>query len=139
MRLLTKTLAMVNQEEQSAIKLILILTVLFFTCCKPTKPQVDKNKDYEIKRYEANGVGNVVVLRYFDHENHNRPIPYSFAIVNDIMEKDSIIQVVARSVKLNLKISVHAKETILIENLEVGKGDSIVVNAYLRDSKTIFH
>lgn len=132
----------VRNVHNRTLIFFIILVLMLFCGCKAIvieKSEFVNENGYNIlKNKTSDGMGCYLLFKYFDFEKNSERIPFSFVIVNDLIVKDSIIQLLPESRGFDIKISVHSKETVLINDLKLLKGDSIVINAYLRDSYTSF-
>jgi hypothetical protein len=116
--------------------------MILFLGCKSTIIEQNQSKEHSYyilnKFQKQNNLGKTVVLRFYDYENNNRPIPVYFAIINGIVLKDSIYSFASELQEVSIKTSVHLKKDLLIEKLKLNNGDSIIVNAHLVNHNTVF-
>lgn len=144
MLLLMKIRAMVVHSVLNVLKsgCTVFLLMILFLGCKSTIIEQNQSKEhsyYTLDKFQKqNNLGKTVVLRFYDYENNNRPIPVYFAIINGIVLKDSIYSFASELQEVSIKTSVHLKKDLLIEKLKLNKGDSIIVNAHLVNHNTVF-
>ena len=136
----------VKPKVRNASKVLLFVATILFGC-KASK--VDGNnfqgcKDcYDVKRFakkDKDAYESTILFNYYDFHKKNQIIPFrfvGFVIIDDFVFRDSIVEIHPRDGQVDVLISTHLKETILIKDLKVSKGDSIVIDAYLKDSETI--
>ena len=94
---------------------------------------------YEIERFKTwDGNGQILNIQLFDFKDKTKRYPFRFAFVNGIAIKDSLVMVAADTETVSIELSQILKHSVKVQGLQLTKGDSLVVKAYLKDSNTIF-
>ena len=122
---------MVNQmlKGKNVIKLFCIF--LFISCSASKVNNKKLNSWYEIKKIKSKNNETKIILNSYDYENKEERIAATI-VINNVLLNSETIRVWPG--KHSLEVICYSKLPIKINNLRVEKGDSIVINAYLKDS-----
>ncbi len=126
---------MVNQilKAQNAIKIIILFLITSCAINKINSKDKLITDQYSLMRYKSKkNYDTQVIIKCYDYENRKERITQAAIIVNNILLNSGKISV--SSGRHTFKIGYLGKKTIKINKLIVKAGDSIVLNAYLKDS-----
>ncbi|WP_299005544.1 hypothetical protein [uncultured Tenacibaculum sp.] len=115
---------------------VILFIYLFITGCYTSKKTVSDttSSSYEIKKFKSSD--NWITINAYDNEiSYGKLIP--IIKINKLYFFDDGIETFnVEGSKHNIRISHIGKIPITIKDLVVKKGDSIVINAYLKDDPT---
>lgn len=104
----------------------------------PTSDNSYESSAYTIERLKTrSGEGKICKIELYSHKDTAKRYPFTFAIVNGISIKDSVFSVATETKSVDIKIYQVLHTPVSINNLNIAMGDSLVVKAYLKESKWI--
>jgi hypothetical protein len=128
---------MLKVQNANILKTLFFFT-LFISC---SIQKQDKNKNdksyYKIKKYKSNTNKTSLHVNTFDKDLYDEPM-IPLIIINNIYFSNTTNFNLGIG-KHNLKIDFISKNSIEIKNMNIRKGDSIVINAYLKDHSILLH
>jgi len=122
------------QKAKSVIKIFFFnIVIILFVGCNSSKLIDSKNENYEIKYLKTkNNLSSYIVINFFDSDNLNKKINASVNINGISLNRVYEFKVLSGS--YNVRGSFVGKKHVLINNLKISKGDSIVLKAFMQDS-----
>lgn len=128
-----KDLQKMMLKVKNVINLILVFFITSCTLNKIASNNNFKSEEYTLEKHKSSyKLTTQIIFKTFDFENKQERIPATLVINKVLVNNSEILNL--WSGKHTLKALFIGKKTIDINNLIVKKGDSIVINAYLKDS-----
>jgi len=133
-----KDMRKVMQKVLNVNKIILFCFILF--CLSSCSSIINKNarqinsSNYIIKSYKSKSGETLLKINTFDKDLYNESLTPIVVLNNIHFLKNHLFDVGIG--KHNIKIGHPSKISIYIKDLVVKQGDSIVINAYLKDDPT---
>lgn len=109
---------------------MILLFIFFFTLSCSVKNHVAKYSFYDLKKYKSKQNNTKIIIKTYDGDLYNEKITPYISMNNIYFFKDSLFNVGVG--KHDIEIGYISKESIKIKNLEIKKGDSLVIEAFLK-------
>jgi hypothetical protein len=130
-----KNQALIKKEAMQAVKyLLLIVALVFLNSC--TSVKLSEDKSYSVERLNsADSTRSFISLNFYNYDDRTQPIPAVFH-VNGIMfgPKNNLDNFVLNVRPHDFEINTgYIGKEWLRANVEVEKGDSVLVKFFLKD------
>lgn len=117
---------------------ILFFFTLFISCSiQKQNKNINEKSFYKIKGYKSSTGKTSLHVNTFDLDLYNEPM-IPLIIINNIYFSNTTDFNLGIG-KHNLKIDFISKISIEIKNINIRKGDSVIINAYLKDHSIPLH
>lgn len=114
--------------------LLVLLFAIYTTSCSSKKSFITIN-NYEVIAYKSKENSTYIVLKAFSYEMKNE-VPSYYRVNNILMgikDPDEKLVVAVMPGKFTIEAGSIGKKETIIEDLKVNRGDSVLVNIFLKD------
>lgn len=122
------------KRKRLSIPKLWIIVLCVFLSCKVKEIGSINSSNYIIKSYKSKSGETLLKINTFDKDLYNESLTPIVVLNNIHFLKNHLFDVGIG--KHNIKIGHPSKISIYIKDLVVRQGDSIVINAYLKDDPT---
>ncbi len=125
---------------QKVLNVIVLFTYLFINGCATVKNNDESSHLYHQKKFRSkSGFSSIVINTFYDDKSKTKVL--AAATVNGIYfpseyQDEKILPIVIKTIpdnKYKIKVFSPGLLSLKIESLKINKGDSIVINAYLKE------
>lgn len=122
------------KRKRLSIPKLWIIVLCVFLSCKVKEIGSINSSNYIIKSYKSKNGETLLKINTFDKDFYNEPITPIVVLNNIHFLNNNLFNVGVG--KHNVEIAFIGKITINIKDLVIKQGDSIVINAYLKQDPT---
>ena len=119
---------------------ILIVSILYN--CSPANESVISQGNFKIIKYKSQDDTSYINMKSFFFEEKTREIPAYYRVNNIVfppLNPDEHLTINVLEGNFTIEAGSVTKEEIVIQNLKISKGDSVVVKFYLKDNPEPLH
>jgi hypothetical protein len=141
-----KVMAIIMQRVSSVLNKVygLAILIIFLNCSTPKRisNKIENCEEcYTIERFKMradNSTKSILLFNYYEFST-KEALPFDFVIIDDFAFKENPVEIMTTDGVINIIVSKHSKKPVKIEHVSIAKGDSLVVNVYLKEFNAVFN